>query len=178
MRQVYAAVLLLLVTMSSVHAGDSWSVLESVDSMTDAKLISAGVTNKSGHSLAVFRQRDQSIWMIFRIDDKSTDVLGRQLPIFRVDKEEPFDAEINRRMDRLSRELKKPQNSYSSEPKWVGFKIFHGEGVPDRGPLAILLRGKNIIVRYYLFTGGFKETEFTLNGAKDSITKAVGLPQS
>lgn len=168
--------LFLFLITTSVQANDGgWKPKESIDSMTDAKIKTAEIVNSAGHSLSVYRHADHSVWITFRINEKNPDVLGRQLPMFRVDKEKPSDGETNRELDKLTRRLgtTKPTHTYTAEPKWVSLKIFHGQGKPDGSLLAQIMNGEKILVRYYLFTGGFKETEFQLAGAQAAIESAI-----
>lgn len=162
--RIHAIALAFFVTPS--FAG--WSVETHKDSMTDKIISTAVCTNSGGYSLKVYRVDGGAVMLTFRLPDNSFDVLDARLPIFRIDKNEPEDSE----------ELSKlvPEN-FQREPKWASWVIFHGEGAPNRGTLRDLMDGTRMVLRYFLFTGGFKETSFSLVGAKRTIASAIGVPE-
>ena len=54
--------------------------------------------------------------------------------------------------------------------------IWHGkenEGIADN--LVQLMEGERVVFRYYLSTGGYKDTSFTLKGASSVIAEAIGI---
>ncbi len=52
------------------------------------------------------------------------------------------------------------------EPKWVNFAF----GAPAWEQL---MGGDGVIFRFWLFTGGYKETSFTLGGAARAIAAVI-----
>jgi phosphoribosylformylglycinamidine (FGAM) synthase-like amidotransferase family enzyme len=67
-------------------------------------------------------------------------------------------------------------HAYEWEPKWVNFLIWHGnENESIAKDLVHLMKGKRVVFRYYLSTGGHKDTSFTLKGSVSAITSAIGI---
>ena len=152
-----------------------WTVETRTDSMTDEVNKSADVVNQQGHSLAIYRRSNGSVWLNFRLSTKSFDQLAAEQTLeFRVDKFKshtiPMSAALEIQLNSLGLQL------YSWEPKWVNFLIWDGKEQNGRGEmLNHLMQGSKVVFRYYLFTGGYKETSFPLNGAASAITAALNL---
>jgi hypothetical protein len=141
--------------------------------MTDKTIKTAYTVNGEGHILKFVRREDGSVWMIFRLADRTGDVLGSRAPMFRIDSKKPDDLEDARSMTQDTR-LK--LHSYEAEPKWVSTLVFHGKGPANIGTLRDFMDGSRVVFRYYPFTGGQKETAFDLNGAKAAIAAALDIP--
>lgn len=172
--RTYITIVFFAVLSGAVSAA-GWIVDERVDAMTDARKKSAMTFNDDGHGLAIYRLSDGSVWMNFVLDPKSLELLGDRLPLFRIDKNKPVNIETMRGLQQLSRKLKQPKIYYKAEPRWVNFRIYHGEGPPSSGTLHQLMTGEQVVFRYYLFTGGHKETQFSLSGAKRAIDATLAL---
>lgn len=141
-------------------AASEWKVMSRVDALTDAENKSAHVFNADGHAFAVFRLPSGRVVGVFKISDRSRDVLSHDLlPVFRVDKNDAVNTRLR---------------NASWEPKWVQFDIA-GSNPSDRAVLASLMNGKQILFRYYRFTGGAQDTVFSLNGARAAIADALGM---
>ena len=152
----------------------AWEVKEKIDSMTDEVMKSAYVVNEQGHSFTIYRiVKDGSVWGNFALSEKIFDQVDfRKPPIYRVDKNEPIDLSSKKEMQDLGLGIQ----AYEWTPKWVNFKMWHGkydEGISYS--LKSIMIGKNIVFRYFLGTGGYKETSFSLEGAKESITSTLGI---
>lgn len=171
MRKLAIAVVMVPAIVAPGVAFAAWHVEERTNAMTDARVSYAVVTNKDGHELKVTRWDDGRVWATFRLADRSLDVLGERSPMVRVDKLEPQDLDSFR-----TSSVPLLAAMIQSEPKWVSWVIFHGNGPANNGALRDLMNGHRVVIRYYLFTGGYKETDFTLAGAKVAIAKAVGVP--
>ena len=165
-----------------------WIVTIKVDPITEEKVKTAITCNKEGHCLSVYR-RGSDLWLNFSLNDKGPDILSpERLPIYRVDKNKPIDLDERRRTKEyiesesgkwLRKTLLK-QTLYYSEPKWINFfleglNIF--ENKPPTGPAKELMKGTEIVFRYFLFTGGHKDTEFSLRGSKKTISEAMVDPK-
>ncbi len=151
-----------------------WHVDQEIDSMTDETTKTATVKNESGHSFSIYHpSKDGPIWATFALAAGNFDQIDSQKPpVYRVDKNKPFNLAL----------LKGPMAAklglhlYEWEPKWINFQIGGWRG-EDRlaTPLIHLMTGQKILFRYYLSTGGYKETSFTLAGAPTSIAEAIGI---
>jgi hypothetical protein len=159
----------------SVHmlATAEWKVDKHVDSMTDEERKMAIVKNEQGHSFSIYRlSKDGPVWGNFSLSQEMFDQVDwKKAPIFRIDQNKPNDlAGVKRLQDSFG------VKAYEWEPKWVNFLIWHGkqdEGISDN--IVNLMEGQKLVFRYYLSTGGYKDTEFSLNGAASAISEAIDI---
>lgn len=147
-----------------------WIVETKLDSMTDKLQKSATARNVAGFALSFYRRDAGEVWALFALPDGNFEVLGSQLPMYRIDALPPVDIESSKRVDKLI-----GRRSFSAEPKWVNFSVWHGQGEPLTGTLRNFMDGSRVVFRYYLLGGGYKETSFDLQGAKAAIAEAVGV---
>jgi hypothetical protein len=161
----------LLLVCASSYA--SWKTTEKIDSMTDERRKLATVVNESGHTFSIYRIANGSVWANFALSERSLDQLASKTPpLFRVDKFEAHDLSEAKRMQDMGVGIQ----AYSWEPKWVNFLVWHGKESEGRSAtIDQLMLGKSLTVRYYLFTGGHKETTFTLANARQAITAALSI---
>jgi hypothetical protein len=164
---------LFAVAMSAIAhpaAADGWSLRVSTDAMTDKEHRVAVTENAQGHRLSVYRLESGAVWMNFAVSDGSLDLISSDKLIdYRVDKREPVrlqDAAKVRHLGIIMSEW---------EPKWVNFQIWHGKENEGRNGIAQLLEGETFTVRYYLATGGYKDTRFSLVGAAPVMAEAIGI---
>lgn len=152
----------------SVYA--SWKVDESVDAMTDNVKKVAYVTNESGYKFSIYRlDNGAAVWGNFSVANNFVDLIDwEKPPIFRVDKNKPVNLARKKRIQELGFE------AYEWQPKWVNFVLWHGkESDGLSSDLITIMNGHNIVFRFYLSTGGYKETTFSLDGANSAISKAI-----
>jgi len=142
--------------------------------MTDETRKSAVVINEDGHSLSIYRHSSGAVWANFSLSSKSFDQLAPQKPpVFRIDKNEPHDVLLEKRLQEMGSGVQ----AFAWEPKWVNFLVWHGKEAEGRSKmLNELMQGTSVVFRYYLFTGGYKETTFSLSGAGPAIPEALGIP--
>src|SRR5690606_32981434 len=91
--------------------------------------------------------------------------------VYRVDKHAAVELHESRNLRSLGIRV------YEWEPKWVNFRIWHGrldEGLSTG--LVQIMTGQQLVVRYFLGTGGYKDTEFSLTGSSQAISGALGIP--
>lgn len=159
------------ITVSGAEA--QWQVVTEFDAMTDEEKKSALVVNESGHSFSVYRLGEQ-VWANFRLSPEDSDILNHdRLPMLRVDQNEPQD--LNRFIS--LQKLVSVSAFYEIEPKWINFKLLAGViAPPPANVLRQIMDGNTLIVRYYLFTGGYKDTRFQLAGSEGPIILVTGLP--
>jgi hypothetical protein len=147
-------------------AAQHWVVTETKDAMTDEVRRAAVVTNKDGFTFSVYRL-GADIWANFAIPNSDSAQLdAEKLIVYRVD-----DWVAKRLTDRVAERPK-----IEVQPKWVNWRI-GTHGSPD---VWLTLRqfpgGRRLVVRFYLFTGGWRDTEFTLTGAREALAYVAGLP--
>ncbi|GMR18628.1 MAG: hypothetical protein BMS9Abin33_1058 [Gammaproteobacteria bacterium] len=168
--------LLVFIIGLSVHslASADWRVDKRVDAMTDEAKKTAIVQNEVGHIFSIYRLSEGGpVWGNFALADGIFDQIDwEKPPIYRVDKYEP----INLIRMKRTQEMGLGIQAYEWGPKWVNFRIWHGkedEGIANE--LVQLMEGNNIVFRYYLSTGGYKDTSFSLKGAASAISGAIGI---
>lgn len=166
---------LLFITLSTcgVAQANQWTVQREVDSMTDREIKIAAVKNAAGHTLTVYRRSDNSAWATFRLPLGNSEVLAvDQYPVYRVDKQEPRNLEV---LQKRALDFPGPVKPLL-EPKWISFFLWDGKVSSGRSDMLIeLSEGKLVVFRYFLFSGGFAETSFTLKGASDAIADALNI---
>ena len=147
-------------------SAQAWDMQSKVDSMTDESNMTATVKNGEGHTFTVYRQKDGSIWALFALSSKTGQTLSpKTMPVIRVDKYPPndfmHDVELQALLAKINGTPVSP--AYLYEPKRVHAKLWHGDDAQSRATVIDQLgQGKTLLVRYYLFTGGYKETLFAL----------------
>lgn len=152
----------------------SWKVDESVDPMTDEVRKTAIVENDLGHTFSVYRISEGGpVWGNFALSDGMFDQVDwEKPPIYRVDKNEPTNLARMKKLQEMGLGI----HAYEWEPKWVNFLIWHGkenEGMANG--LVQIMEGEKVVFRYYLSTGGYKDTTFPLKGASSAISDAIGI---
>lgn len=164
----------LMLALISTSAFSRWDVENDVDAMTDRATVVARSTNSEGHRVSIYRRDDGSVWMNFRISDASFDLLSPQVaPMFRVDDRKAHNLGDVKRLQELVPSLPK---GYFWEPKWINVRIWDGSNEKGRSSeLADLMTGERAVFRYFLSTGGSRDTRFDLAGARDAIAKAAGI---
>ncbi len=136
--------------------------------------VSAMTINEDGASLSVYKVRDGSVWANFTLPRSSTDVLAsNRYPLYRVDKRAPRDLDRERTLPRLVRDY---APAAVREPKWINFRLWIGSTPARSEELIEMMEGSTVVFRYYLFTGGYKETSFALNGSV--VGEVLGLRES
>jgi hypothetical protein len=146
-----------------------WQVSREVDSMTDKKIVIANVKNDSGYTLSIYRDdKSGNVFANFKLPEGSLEQISPDKAlIYRIDKHEALDLQYLKGLQAII-----GGNSYEWQPKWVNF-LFATSDSKDRSIIQ-LFQGSNLLVRYYLPSGGYEETSFSLAGARDAITEAVG----
>jgi hypothetical protein len=165
-----AAFLLVACCLAAIANASTWTVETKTDSMTDQIRRSATVKNEQGFRLSIYRVESGAVWALFALPEAGSDVLGSRLPMLRIDKKQPQNLDDSRQVEGLA-----GFSFAKSEPKWVNFLLWHGKGEPNTGTLRDLMDGQVVVFRYWLFTGGYKETSFALATAKEAIATALGV---
>jgi hypothetical protein len=165
--------LALLLAATPVFGQGVWRLTAETDAMTDKVKRSASTVNSQGHELSVYRGPNNAAWVLFSLGKSSFDTLSpKQGPMYRVDKLQPHDLDTDRRMTGRGLGL----DLYRWEPRWINFSIWHGKEAEGRSvKLKELMSGQTAVFRYYLGTGGYKETSFSLEGAGPVIAEALGI---
>jgi len=168
-----ALILTLVLATAPAFAQGVWRLKAETDAMTDKVKRTATTTNDQGHELSIYRGPNDAAWVLFSLGKSSFDTLSpKQAPVFRVDKLQPHDIDSDRRLSAGGLGL----DLYRWEPRWINFSIWHGKEAEGRSAkLKELMTGQGVVFRYYLSTGGYKETSFSLEGAEPVIAEALGI---
>jgi hypothetical protein len=144
-----------------------WKIDIQTDSMSDEKIKTAFVTNNDGHSLKVFSKSNGAVYATFRLNSENTGILSEKLITFRVDKNKPVELMASR---------KSKPSAFIVEPKWVIWRILpNTDGTSHRNVLNEFISGNVVTVRYFLFSGGYKETKFTLKNSLNAIKSVMKI---
>jgi hypothetical protein len=149
-----------------------WVVEDHVDATTNEIKKTAIVENESAYSFSVYRvSPGASVWGRFALSGNMIDQVDwEKPPIYRIDNHEPTPLEGVRKLEEVG------IPAYSWQPNSVAFRIWHGnesQGVSE--DIVHLMEGDEVVFRYFLRTGGFEETAFSLNGANSAIPKAIDI---
>jgi hypothetical protein len=105
---------------------------------------------------------------------------GKKLIVYRVDDYLPETPQTQTEENRFL-EPAVHRHIIDAQPKWVDWLV----GLPpplgsdlQRRRLRQLSGGQRLIVRFYLFTGGSRDTEFTLVGAPEALADVAGVPMT
>jgi len=155
-----AAALLLaggVLITGSAHA--QWRVAQETPSGTQNRINVAIVENDSGHSLRLYNDETQIVRGIFAIRGGFDTLDPGVCPTYRVDEREPRRVVFE---DQRCRILL----------KHVEFTLGK-TGFGRNRQLQRIMNGDNIVFRYRLGRGNYRETVFTLTGSKYALTLAV-----
>lgn len=155
-----------------MNAIADWQVIESTDRMTDERSLRASTTLLSGHSFSITRMIDGTVWAILALPNTPLEIHGTRLPQYRIDKLKAEDVDDLKRLEKL---VKKPM--VMSSTRSVAWLVWSGKGQPNTGTLRNIMDGQTILIRYTKFPDDTAEVEFNLKGAKESIAKAIAVPE-
>lgn len=149
---------------------DVWQVSYESDAMTDKVTGYARTINAKGYKLMFYRDADNKVWLNFSLPPSSSNQISyKRAPMIRVDKHTAYDIDpIHKVLD--------DKSYYQWEPRW--FNLYIWAGVEEDGRSKIfenIMSGNSILIRYYLTTGGYEETSFSLNGAAEKIAAALKI---
>jgi hypothetical protein len=156
-RRSIALALALLCFVSEARA--EWRRGEAVDPDTGDALDAVIGLNERGHSLMLTRDPNGGVRAIFKLPVGDGDFLDQAQPP-RVS----IDGGPQRQVPPAGAGL-----------TWAAFPVWNGSGEALTGLLRELMQGETIEVTYFLNGGGYKETSFSLDGARDTIAEAFGL---
>jgi hypothetical protein len=141
-------------------ASAEWRVVTESPPDTDAAVEVALVDNDSGHSLRIFRDDEFNVRGVFTIRGGFDTIDQDGCPTYRVDKREPVRVSFHAR--RCVLEAKRAEFTLGTI------------GDPNNWQLRQLIFGSDIVFRYRLDSGGYRETAFTLRRSKQALQSAIG----
>lgn len=143
----------------AIPAFAQWRVAQETPAGANYSIDVAIIDNDSGHNLRLFNDATQNIRGIFTIRDGFETIDPGVCPTYRVDAREP--RRVTFEEDRCRILLKQAEFTLGNM----------GQG--DNRELRRLMNGSNIVFRYRLSGGNYRETKFTLRGSKYALTTAV-----
>ena len=171
MKKIKLLFIVLIYISTAVNAFGQWSVVSTVDNMTDEKKISAISKNEAGYRMQVYRIKNNGpVWINLEIPSSTTDMFATKPLMYRIDKNKPHTVDLTNSLAKFG--------IVSSEwnPKWVNFLVWHGNEKSGSSPiLSELMQGNKLLFRYGMATGGFKDVEFDLVGAEEAIKNAINI---
>lgn len=154
-----AAGVLLAGVLLSQAAAAQWRVGQETPAGIAKRIDVAIVENDSGHRLRIFSDDASNVRGIFEIGGGFETIDPGVCPTYRVDKRQP---------QRVTFE----EGRCQILPKKAAFtlgRIFEGRN----DQLRRIMNGSNIVFRYRLGGGNYRETSFTLRGSMYALTTAV-----
>ena len=175
-KTIFLLFIILQYNQSLCHA--KWKIEKEVDSMTDKKTTSAVLFNDEGYKLRLYTLDSGEFFCAFALPADSLDVLSHsQAPMYRVDKNIQQDLNSLAEMQENFIKSDIPAKLYSHEPKWCNFVLSAVEkknrDTISGWVLEEFAKGEKIVFRYWLFTGGYKETSFSISGADKAILEVL-----
>jgi hypothetical protein len=171
MKKIKLLFIALIYISTTLSAFAQWSVISSVDTMTDEKKLSATTKNEAGYRMQIYRIKNNGpVWINFETPANTTDMFASKPLMYRVDKNKPYTVDLTNSLAKYG--------IVNSEwnPKWVNFLVWHGKESSSSSPiLSELMQGNKLVFRYGVATGGFKDVEFDLVGAEDAIKNAINI---
>jgi hypothetical protein len=149
--------LALLCFVSDAQA--DWRRGEAIDPDTGDALDAVIGLNERGHSLMLARDPNGGVRAIFKLPVGDGDFLDQAQPP-RIS----IDGGPQRQVPLAGTGL-----------TWAAFPVWNGSGEALTGLLRELMQGESLELTYFLHGGGYKETSFSLDGARNTIAEAFGL---
>lgn len=136
-----------------------WRVTQETLPGTTNRIDVAVIENDSGHNLRLYKDDTQNVRGIFTIRDGFDTIDPGVCPTYRVDNREPQRVTFGEVRCRVL-------------PKFAEFTLGKTGGIDNR-ELRRMMNGSNIVLRYRLSGGNYRETKFTLRGSKYALTTAI-----
>jgi hypothetical protein len=148
--------------MFTSAASAQWQVVQETPPGVDRRIDIAIIDNNSGHSLRLYKDDVQNLRGVFTIRGGFDTIDPAVCPTYRVDERKP--KRVTLENDRCRVRLK--QAEFTLGPI----------GLEDNRDLHRIMNGSDIIFRYRLGGGNYRETKFTLRGSKYALTTAIDDP--
>ena len=163
---------LALIALPGLAFAGNWELKTTTDAMTDQTSSQAEVKSADGDTFTVMRRSDGSVWGYVRLAGMNQFGINENLMV-RIDTNKPF--EFNDKLEKLTRQLGKPIESWEWNPSLIGFRMWHGKPDEGCGIVQQLYNGHQIIVRYHPNQSTYRDITFPLTGNATAITDALGF---
>jgi len=155
----FAVSLLFACALHATPALAQWRVAQETPAGSSFRIDVATIENDSGHILRLFNDDSQNVRAIFTIRKGFDTIDPGVCPTYRVDQRE-------------AKRVTFEENGCRILPKQAEFTLGKvGQG--RNRDLHRIMNGSNIVFRYRLGGGNYRETSFTLRGSKYALTTAV-----
>jgi hypothetical protein len=152
-----AFALALLLAAPAAYA--EWTRGPAVDPDSGDAVEGAIGRNERGFSLLLLREAAGGVRAVFRLPAGDRDFLAEaQAPRISLDGGSPRQVPL-----------------VAAGLTWAAFPVWNGTGEALTGTLRELMQGETLEVTYYLNGGGYKQTSFSLHGAREIIAETFGL---
>ena len=152
----------LAASLASQPIAAQWRVTQDTPPGAVNRIDVAIIDNESGHRLELYNDDTQNVRGIFTIRDGFDTIDPAVCPTYRVDEREPKRVGIGNEACRI-------------EPKQTEFTLGKSD-LTDNRDLRRIMNGSNIVFRYRMQRGNYRETTFTLRGSKYAVTTAIEDP--
>ena len=115
--------------------------------------------NKQGHVLRFDTGTRNTLDAWFILKKETPGAFKSKLPLYKVDNNDVHD-------------LKLAEKKQISENRWIKWQISSNNNPPS-GELLEIMNGKEIVFQYYLPDGTIKETNFSLEDAREAIVELL-----
>jgi len=155
------ASLIAAVAFATPAIASDWRLVEAIDSMTDARTMSAQ-TVAGGYVLALSKRADGAVWLTIHVPPPPHPTMAARAPMLRVDRQTAIDIqdfpEFGPTMQRQRINL----------PRLSAWRL--GANLQlETGILNQIVTGSELRVRLYLDTGETTEVLFDLRGARAPV---------
>lgn len=140
-------------------ASAQWRVGQDTPEGVSARIDVAMVENDSGHTLELYRDDTYTVRGTFTIRGGFDTIDPGTCPTYRVDERAPDHVSFAGERCRIL-------------PKQAHFTL-GPSGDPNNRELRRIMNGSNLVFRYRLGNGTYRETAFTLRGSKYALTTAI-----
>ena len=155
--QIQAILILAGLLGAPITVAEQWALTTEPGAASGQNTRVALITNHTGHTLRIFRDQDNAIKGVFTLK-KGFDVLAAgSCPTLQVDRNRPISLSAQNQL-------------CETQPKRAVLDFGEiSQNTIHSTPLQQIMSGISIVVRFHLFTGGYKETSFTLAGSGQAI---------
>jgi hypothetical protein len=154
-----AAGLLFACALHVTPALAQWRVAQETPTGSNFQIDVATIENDSGHKLRLFNDESQNVRAIFTIRNGFDTIDPGVCPTYRVDQREAKRVTFEQDGCRI----------LAKQAEFTLGKVGQGRN----SDLHRIMNGSNIVFRYRLGGGNYRETSFTLRGSKYALTTAI-----
>jgi len=152
----------LAATLANQPVFAQWRVTQDTPAGVDNRIDVAIIANDSGHQLRLYNDEAQNVRGIFTIRDGFDTIDPAVCPTYSVDEREPKRVTFEGEHCHIL-------------PRQTEFTLGKSGLVANRD-LRRIMNGSNIVFRYRMQRGNYRETTFTLRGSKYAVTTAMEDP--